>query len=718
MPAEIVRDVEDRCSSGNLKQWEQDLKEKRGLDCHQLGEAIASMIENKRKDESPAGSDPAAVPPVPPESVPAQKPMSEFARSVNPADWSDFQSQVWPWYNDRIMMTFVGGPIIDRDKNPDFVPLETYAAILPHYVKFFGDYGFYHDRKDLGGFSGLGKAIGWRLRAVTPEEASGYAAIGYDHIKAGMVLPEILVGVHDGKPTFDQAWSEIVSTGPFGASSVGFQPASDAVERMAFLCDFEKCRSDVNYIHEIARMTEISWVGRTPANKLAVMTGWDDKAKAAPDASEKAMNIQSIIFEQDNPEGVKWTKDSALAWARGHDYKAYTARTTGSSIRVRQFPPDKCGGYSHKILDEKKGIKAVLCNVGAGSKLAGGGANSPNAINIGHGNNAVVTENPPQSVDKAEKDDKPPKSWWDRCISAVSGNAKDPDKLCGWVWTQRGKTADAGDAKVKGDETVTIPKDLLEELLDMLFVGDADEVGDDESEPAIEEKMKLAAKFAAEGGFTPERIKALIEKCPHCQKFIADEKAKGKSADEAETALVERLKSYLGGANMGANNQENKAKQSGEPAPAPAPDTNEALKQILVVLNEIKAAVISAPEPAVEESKSAVAAAAPPHASGRAKMDDAAIEKMIAEKAKALADEAIAKAKAEMDERLKAIDERFKSLNIQATPAVAPPPPVSTVPPTTPAKPPEDLMKTTREILQKEGMAGIHRLAHERARRP
>lgn len=48
MPLAIVRDVAKRCRSGDLKPWEEKIKEKRGLDCEQLGEAVASIVENSR----------------------------------------------------------------------------------------------------------------------------------------------------------------------------------------------------------------------------------------------------------------------------------------------------------------------------------------------------------------------------------------------------------------------------------------------------------------------------------------------------------------------------------------------------------------------------------------------------------------------------------------------------------------------------------------------
>jgi hypothetical protein len=49
MPKEIVDSVSKRCEAGELKAWEKALMKKEDLDCHGLGEAIASMVENKWK---------------------------------------------------------------------------------------------------------------------------------------------------------------------------------------------------------------------------------------------------------------------------------------------------------------------------------------------------------------------------------------------------------------------------------------------------------------------------------------------------------------------------------------------------------------------------------------------------------------------------------------------------------------------------------------------
>lgn len=47
MPIEIVQDVAKRCGAGQLKPWEQKMKDDKGLTCTQLGEAVAAIVEAK-----------------------------------------------------------------------------------------------------------------------------------------------------------------------------------------------------------------------------------------------------------------------------------------------------------------------------------------------------------------------------------------------------------------------------------------------------------------------------------------------------------------------------------------------------------------------------------------------------------------------------------------------------------------------------------------------
>jgi len=50
------------------------------------------------------------------------------------------------------------------------------------------------------------------------------------------------------------------------------------------------------------------------------------------------------------------------------------------------------------------------------------------------------------------EDRRPPKAWWDRCISSVSGKTATPEKLCGWVWYHGTSTAAKKEAISKESE--------------------------------------------------------------------------------------------------------------------------------------------------------------------------------------------------------------------------------------------------------------------------
>jgi len=49
MPVEVVNAVQKRCATGKMPAWMRKMKKSRDLSCDQLGEAVASMVENKRK---------------------------------------------------------------------------------------------------------------------------------------------------------------------------------------------------------------------------------------------------------------------------------------------------------------------------------------------------------------------------------------------------------------------------------------------------------------------------------------------------------------------------------------------------------------------------------------------------------------------------------------------------------------------------------------------
>jgi len=47
---------------------------------------------------------------------------------------------------------------------------------------------------------------------------------------------------------------------------------------------------------------------------------------------------------------------------------------------------------------------------------------------------------------------RPPKAWWDKCISSVNGKTATPEKLCGWVWYHGTSTASKKEAISKESE--------------------------------------------------------------------------------------------------------------------------------------------------------------------------------------------------------------------------------------------------------------------------
>jgi len=49
MPIEVVNAVQKRCATGKMPSWMRKMKKERSLSCDGLGEAVASMVKNKRK---------------------------------------------------------------------------------------------------------------------------------------------------------------------------------------------------------------------------------------------------------------------------------------------------------------------------------------------------------------------------------------------------------------------------------------------------------------------------------------------------------------------------------------------------------------------------------------------------------------------------------------------------------------------------------------------
>jgi len=63
------------------------------------------------------------------------------------------------------------------------------------------------------------------------------------------------------------------------------------------------------------------------------------------------------------------------------------------------------------------------------------------------------------------EDKKPPKYWWDKCISSVSGKTDTPEKLCGWVWYHGTSTATKKDISAsEKDKKVIELKEKIKKL--------------------------------------------------------------------------------------------------------------------------------------------------------------------------------------------------------------------------------------------------------------
>ena len=108
-----------------------------------------------------------------------------------------------------------------------------------------------------------------------------------------------------------------------------------------------------------------------PLQKIGDGYKWGETGKLyiGPDSKEKAIkqgraiqvnkasDVQAIIFDK-----PKFNLSSAKKWAKSHGFKTYTDRETDNTIRLRQFPPDKClrsGGM--KDLDD--GVQGYICPV-------------------------------------------------------------------------------------------------------------------------------------------------------------------------------------------------------------------------------------------------------------------------------------------------------------------------------------------------------------------
>jgi len=71
--------------------------------------------------------------------------------------------------------------------------------------------------------------------------------------------------------------------------------------------------------------------------------------------ANESSKVQALIFDK-----TKFTKVSALNWARSHDFNYNTIRETKNTYRIRQFPPEKCD-RSGGMTDLDDGVQAYVC---------------------------------------------------------------------------------------------------------------------------------------------------------------------------------------------------------------------------------------------------------------------------------------------------------------------------------------------------------------------
>ena len=69
--------------------------------------------------------------------------------------------------------------------------------------------------------------------------------------------------------------------------------------------------------------------------------------------------VQALVFNKS-----KFTVSTAKSWAKSHGFKTYTDRETKNTIRLRQFPPEKCT-RSGGMKQLESGIQAYICPVKA-----------------------------------------------------------------------------------------------------------------------------------------------------------------------------------------------------------------------------------------------------------------------------------------------------------------------------------------------------------------
>lgn len=179
------------------------------------------------------------------------------------------------------------------------------------------------------------------------------------------------------------------------------------------------------------------------------------------------------------------------------------------------------------------------------------------AVSVAKGNNVIYLD--VSDLDELEKAyGKPPKDWWDRCISAVQGKTDSPEKLCGWVFFHQlggERTAAKGDGRIENVDSDDIHKmadDVIADIIKDRYPW----------EQCIEDQMKrygsketaervcgyIRAKYGHKGetniDLNLNEIQKPFGKWKNFQDCVNDMKSKGYSEDSAKN-ICGKLQSKL-----------------------------------------------------------------------------------------------------------------------------------------------------------------------------
>jgi HK97 family phage prohead protease len=96
------------------------------------------------------------------------------------------------------------------------------------------------------------------------------------------------------------------------------------------------------------------------------------------------------------------------------------------------------------------------------------------AVSVAKGDSKSLTEAFYEEAE-AEKDGRPPKKWWDRCVRAVSGKTSSPERLCGYVFYHilEGDRERAKEMEKEDDTKFSVSiEELVEALKENYKIGD------------------------------------------------------------------------------------------------------------------------------------------------------------------------------------------------------------------------------------------------------